>query len=110
MTFQNAIPELCTTNLLVHVLLGPLHNCQGSIPLPVKSQHTQTRPHLARVLDDLDVLLAELVRVQLQEPLRDLRQRSELRLLVDVFFSVFIFKEALRGEKEARQTSGFDGL
>jgi len=60
--------------------------------------------HLARVLDDLHVLLTELVGVELQEPLGDLRQRGELGLLVDVLLSVFILKEALR-RKRRRKSS-----
>lgn len=60
-------------------------------------------PHPARVLDDLDVFLTKLVGVELEEPLGDLRQRGELRLLVDVLFSILVLKEALqkRGRKSA---------
>lgn len=59
--------------------------------------------HPARVLNDLDVFLTELVGVELEEPLGDLRQRGELWLLVDVLFSILILKEALRkrGRKSA---------
>lgn len=65
-----------------------------------------TRSHLARVLDDLDILLAELVRVKLQEPLGNLRQGCELWLLVDVLLPILILKEALqRGGEEGCQRS-----
>lgn len=53
-------------------------------------------PHPPRVLDDLDILLSKFVRIQFEEPLGDLRQRSELGLFVDVLLSIFILKEALQ--------------
>lgn len=59
------------------------------------------KSHPSRVLDDLDVLLAELVRVELEEPLGNLRERRELRLFVDVFLAVLVLEEALWWERES---------
>ncbi|TNN42696.1 hypothetical protein EYF80_047126 [Liparis tanakae] len=79
-------------------------NVSGSPASPSVPHHTQRGSHLARVLDDLHVLLTELVGVELQEPLGDLRQRGELGLLVDVLLSVFILKEALRKKRRRKST------
>lgn len=53
-------------------------------------------PHPARVLDNLDILLAKLVRIELEQPLGNLWQWCELWLLVNIFLPIFILKEALR--------------
>lgn len=53
------------------------------------------RSHLPRVLNDFDVLLAEFIGVELQEPLGNFRQRRELRLLVDILFPILVLEEAL---------------
>lgn len=53
-------------------------------------------PHPPRVLDNLDILLSKFVRIEFEEPLGDLRQRSELGLFVDVLLPIFILKEALQ--------------
>lgn len=52
-------------------------------------------PHPARVLDNLDILLAKLVGIELEQPLGNLWQRCELWLLVNIFLPIFILKEAL---------------
>lgn len=75
-----------------------LHNYQGlhSRINAYAWRHIKSDPHPARVLNDLDVLLAKFVRIELQEPLGNLRQRSELWLLVDVLLSILILEEALQ--------------
>lgn len=100
MTFQTAVPELCIHKPPGTCSPGTTAQLSGFCTTSCHINNTQTRSHLARVLDDLDVLLAELVGVELQEPLRDLRQRSELWLLVDVLLSVFILEEALRRRRK----------
>ena len=69
---------------------------------------TPTHPHthLAGVLYHLDVLGAELVCVELEEPLGHLGQRGELGLLVDVLLAVLVLEEALQGRRAARGAAG----
>lgn len=55
----------------------------------------KTLSYPPRVLDHLHILLSKLVGVELEEPLRYLRQRREFGLLVDVLLAIFILKEAL---------------
>lgn len=102
MTSLKTVPELCSTNLhkvytsarVYHFLLQP-YKC------------TQTWSHLPRVLNDLDILLAKLIRVELQEPLGNLRQRSELWLFVDVFLPILILKEALKKKGRLSETGSW---
>lgn len=61
-----------------------------------------TKSYPSRVLDHLHVLLSKLVRVELKEPLRYLRQRGEFGLFVDVLLPIFVFKEALKKIKHGQ--------
>ena len=63
------------------------------------------RPHPPRVLDHFHIFLSKLLGVQLQQPLGDLRQRSELGFFVNVLLAVFVLKESLRtGNKKNTQS------
>lgn len=60
-----------------------------------QSQNQSKESYLPGVLDHLHILLSKLVRIELEEPLRYLRQRGEFGLLVDVLLAIFILEEAL---------------
>lgn len=51
--------------------------------------------HLVRILNDPDVFLSELLPVQRQQSLRDLREAREFGLFVNVLLPVFFLKEVL---------------
>lgn len=52
--------------------------------------------HPAGVLNHFDIFLAKLIRIKFEEALGDLRERSKLWFFIDVFLSIFIFKETLK--------------
>lgn len=57
------------------------------------------RSHSSGVLNHLHIFLSKLVRVQLEQPLRYLRQRGKFGLFVDVLLSIFILKKSLKNMK-----------
>lgn len=51
--------------------------------------------HLVGVLDHFDIVCSKLVRIEFEEPLRNLRKACELRLFVDKLLTLLLFKESL---------------